>query len=97
MAANPINIALLKEHCLVVCLWGTPRTIYERTRYASHRPLLQTPNPIERITQMLNVRSSSYKLADVLIRIEQRTQREIVDLVFFNFQSEIKAAIKKAK
>lgn len=91
MAANPANVALLKEHALVVCLWGTPETIYERTRYSSHRPLLNTTNPLERIRQLLQSRSLSYKMADVLIRIEQRTQREIMDLILYNFSRELKA------
>src|SRR5262245_34753784 len=44
LAANPENLASLKTHALVVCLWASPDTIWERVRLQSHRPLLQTPN-----------------------------------------------------
>src|SRR5437763_1440684 len=41
LAAHGNNLALLKEHALVVCLWASPEAIWQRVRHQSHRPLLQ--------------------------------------------------------
>ena len=45
LPANPINLASLKTHALVVCLWASPEKIWERVRNQTHRPLLRDPNP----------------------------------------------------
>src|SRR4030095_5087314 len=37
------NLDSLKTHALVVCLWASPETIFERVRGHSHRPLLNNP------------------------------------------------------
>src|SRR5512137_641097 len=34
------NLASLKSHALVVCLWASPEAIFERVREHTHRPLL---------------------------------------------------------
>src|SRR3974390_1754476 len=34
------NLASLKTHALVVCLWASAESIYERVRDHTHRPLL---------------------------------------------------------
>src|SRR5258708_29961523 len=41
---NPNNLASLKTHALVVCLWASPEKIWERVRNQSHRPLLHDEN-----------------------------------------------------
>ena len=38
---NEANLVSLKTHALVVCLWASPETVYERVRGAEHRPLLK--------------------------------------------------------
>src|SRR5580658_8120818 len=43
LATDLSNMASLKSHALVVCLWASPETIWERVRSQTHRPLLQTP------------------------------------------------------
>ena len=45
LPANPENLASLKTHALVVCLWASPEKIWERVRNQSHRPLLHDPDP----------------------------------------------------
>src|SRR5580658_6492874 len=42
---NPHNLASLKTHALVVCLWASPERIWERVRNQSHRPLLHDADP----------------------------------------------------
>src|SRR5262245_12670149 len=40
LPANGMNLASLKLHALVVCLWASPEAIFERVRTQTHRPLL---------------------------------------------------------
>ena len=67
LIATPQNLASLKEHALVVCLWCSPETIFRRVGHQSHRPLLQVDNPLERIRELLNERAPFYRQADVLL------------------------------
>src|SRR5262249_3350099 len=39
------NLDSLKTHSLVVCLWASAETIYERVRDHQHRPLLNESDP----------------------------------------------------
>src|SRR5437764_2947347 len=43
LPASEDNLASLKSHALVVCLWASPEKIFERVREHSHRPLLSDP------------------------------------------------------
>ena len=61
---NPENLQNLKKIGPVICLTATPETVYERTRAETHRPLLQVPDPISRIRQLLKKRESHYAQAD---------------------------------
>jgi shikimate kinase len=79
------NMRSLKAHALVVCLWAAPETIFERTRYASHRPLLNDPDPLGRIRQLLAAREACYRQADVLVNTEMRSVREVALQVAHQF------------
>src|SRR5439155_10607812 len=50
------NLNSLKTHALVVCLWASAETIWERVSHHSHRPLLQTPDPLGKIRHRLSPR-----------------------------------------
>ena len=43
LAANAANLASLKEHALVICLWASAEIVWERVRGQTHRPLLHDP------------------------------------------------------
>jgi shikimate kinase len=77
LVVNPENLASLKTHSLVVCLWATPDTIYQRTKHQTHRPLLQAADPLAKIRELLATREAAYKQADVLVNTEQRSVKEI--------------------
>jgi shikimate kinase len=81
------NLASLKMHCLVVCLWASPEKIWERVRGQSHRPLLNDPDPLARIRQLLETREPFYRQADVLINTEMRSLREVAQQVVHHFQT----------
>lgn len=87
LVVNPTNLASLKTHALVVCLWATPETIYQRTKHQSHRPLLQGLDPLAKISEMLAAREAAYKQADVLVNTEQRSMKEIAAHVLHHFRT----------
>jgi len=86
LAANAANLASLKEHALVVCLWASPEKIWERVRNQTHRPLLKEADPLAKIRQLLAAREPFYKQADVLLSTEVRSLKEVVQQVLHQFQ-----------
>lgn len=79
------NLRSLKSHALVVCLWSSPETIWKRVRVHSHRPLLQHPEPMEKIRELLAARDPHYRAADVLVNTEQRSVYEVAQHVVQQF------------
>jgi shikimate kinase len=86
LAANEENLASLKTHALVICLWASPRTVYERVRAQTHRPLLQTGDPQARIQELLRARERFYREADVLVNTELRSVKEVAQHVLHQFR-----------
>jgi len=86
LPADPDNLASLKTHALVICLWASPETIWERARGHSHRPLLNEPDPLAKIRQLLAVREPCYRQADVLVNTEMRSLREVMQHVLHQFR-----------
>jgi shikimate kinase len=84
---NPANLASLKTHALVVCLWASPETIFERVRHQTHRPLLHDADPRARIRNLLTVREPFYRQADVLVNTELRSVREVAQQIIHQFRS----------
>lgn len=91
LAVDPANMASLKLHALVVCLWATPECIWHRVGHQSHRPLLQGPNPQETIRTLLEQREPFYREADVLVNSEVRSLREVAHHVAHHFHVAQKA------
>ncbi len=85
LVADPENLASLKTHALVVCLWATPEVIWERIREQTHRPLLQTPDPLGKIRELLARRDPLYRQADVLINTVHRSHKEVATQVLHQF------------
>jgi shikimate kinase len=85
LAADEANLASLKTHALVVCLWASPETIWERVRSHDHRPLLNEPDPLAKIRELLAVRESFYRQADVLVNTGMRSIREVAQHVVHQF------------
>ncbi len=85
LAANETNLASLKSHALVVCLWASAEKIYERVRNHAHRPLLNEPDPLAKIKSLLAAREPYYRQADVLVNTEMRSLREVAAQVVHQF------------
>jgi shikimate kinase len=85
LPADAANLASLKTHALVVCLWASPEKLWERVRGQTHRPLLNDPDPLAKVRQLLALREPSYRQADVLVNTEMRTIREVAQQVLHQF------------
>ncbi|HEY6167063.1 MAG TPA: shikimate kinase [Verrucomicrobiae bacterium] len=86
LPVDPANLASLKTHALVVCLWASPEKIWECVRGQSHRPLLNDPDPQGKIRSLLAVREPFYRQADVLLSTELRCIRELTQQVIHQFR-----------
>ncbi|MGA3178743.1 MAG: shikimate kinase [Verrucomicrobiota bacterium] len=85
LVMDPENMASLKTHSLVVCLWASPETLWERVREQTHRPLLQGPDPPAKIREMLAARGPAYRQADVLIHSGFRSPKELAQQLVHQF------------
>ena len=86
LPTNSKNLASLRTHALVVCLWASPEKIWERVKNQSHRPLLHDANPQEKIRELLAAREPFYKQADVLLNTELRSVREVAQQIVHQFR-----------
>ena len=85
LPADEANLASLKTHALVICLWASPEAIWERVRGHDHRPLFNEPDPLAKIRQLLAAREPYYRQADVLVNTEMRSVREVAQHVIHQF------------
>lgn len=86
LVVDPENLASLKSHALVVCLWASPETIWSRVKHQSNRPLLNEANPLEKIKSLLAERAPFYKQAGVHLSTELRSPREVAQQVLHQFR-----------
>jgi shikimate kinase len=74
-----INTDELRKNGIIVNLTAKPQTIYERLKkQPGIRPLLDKPNPIEEIVNLLSKREEFYKNCDLRIETDKLTVEEIV-------------------
>ena len=85
LPADEANLASLKTHALVICLWASPEAIWARVRGHDHRPLLNEPDSLAKIRQLLAVREPYYRQADVLVNTGMRSVREVAQHVVHQF------------
>ena len=59
---NPENVTVLQSGGQIICLTATAEEILERVKKQQHiRPLLQDPNPLQRINKLLREREAVYR------------------------------------
>ena len=69
---RPANRERLKQNGTVLYLHATPETLWERTRRGKHRPLLQAPDPFQRLKDLYAARDPLYReTADFVIESDQ--------------------------
>ncbi len=84
---RPANLASLRTHSLIVCLWASPEGIYKRVRHQTHRPLLNCEDPVNKILSLLKERESAYRQADLLVNSELRSLRDLAQHLAYNFRA----------
>ncbi|MFH1063321.1 MAG: shikimate kinase [Candidatus Omnitrophota bacterium] len=75
------NIANLKKNGILICLQAKPEVIIERTKDYLHRPLLNVPNPKEKIRELLNIREIYYAKADYTVDTSSLNKTQVVDKI----------------
>jgi shikimate kinase len=86
LAVDPRNLADLKTNGLVICLWASAETIWQRARRHGHRPLLQATDPAGRIRELLEKRIPYYRQADALISTERRSVKQVSEQVLHQWR-----------
>jgi shikimate kinase len=72
------NRKAFRERGMTICLAARPETVYERVRQETHRPLLQVPDPLARIRELLAGREQFYRQADLVIETDGKTVDEVI-------------------
>ena len=85
LVVDPANLQSLRRHSLVICLWASPETIWDRVRHQKHRPLLKGPNPLETIRRLLGSREKFYRQADALVNTDGRSTRQVAHQVLHHY------------
>ncbi len=75
------NIRTMKETGRMFCLTASVDEIIKRTRGASHRPLLNVPDPRGKIESLLKERAHLYARADDTVDTSGLPIREVVDII----------------
>ncbi len=73
------NIRHLKKSGSVICLTATPECLLERTRRTKIRPLLNVPDPLKKIKELLVVREPFYRQAHHWLDTTGKTNQEVCD------------------
>lgn len=73
------NIENLKRGGILICLNATPEDILERTKSYTHRPLLNVPDPLGKIRELLERRSPYYAKADYQVETSGKDLDKIVE------------------
>jgi shikimate kinase len=76
-----MNREAFKKAGLVVCLTAKPEVIFERIKHETHRPLLQTADPLQKITELLAGRAKYYAQADLTIDTSERSVDNVITAI----------------
>jgi shikimate kinase len=88
LVVPPGMAELLKTKGVVICLHASPETVFRRTQTSRHRPLLDVPDPLARIRELLAAREPAYRRAGTVLLTDGRTQSDIVAHVLRAYRSE---------
>jgi len=78
---DPANRQRLRDGNLVIHLQVRPETVVDRLRNSRSgrpRPLLDAPDPLGRVVQLMADRKEAYSAAHVTIGVDDRTRYELV-------------------
>lgn len=83
-----INVDRLKETGILVCLSASVQEILARTSGDALRPLLNRPDRVEAIQELLTARMPRYRLADIWVETDGKSAEETVEVVLRRLQKE---------
>lgn len=82
------NMKLINRNSMVFYLEVSPREALGRLEGASDRPLLQEPDNLKKITELLERRSSMYeKYSDIIIQNEGNSTEAAAGKILIKFQN----------
>ncbi len=76
---NLENLNNLKKNGVVIYLKTTPEVLFERIKLETHRPLLHTENPLQKLKDLLEKREKNYLLSDIIVLTENKTVEQITN------------------
>jgi len=79
------NITALQKNGFIVNLSASPDVIYERTKLSKDRPLLNKPDPMKEIKNLLEYRKPFYRKCAISINTDDLTVGEVVDKIIKEF------------
>jgi shikimate kinase len=72
------NRQAFKRAGFVICLSARPEVIFDRIKSETHRPLLQTPDPLAKIRELLAGRAKFYGQADATIDTSGKSVDDVI-------------------
>ena len=78
---DPENIAIMKQSGRFIALFTRPEVIFERIKKETHRPLLNTADPLARINELLTIRKPYYDQAEFVIDTSDISVQEAAEKV----------------
>jgi shikimate kinase len=81
MLLDPANVAALERRGRIFCLSASPETILDRvSRDPTVRPLLTSPDPLARITELMQAREAAY-LRFTRLETSGKSPQEVVGML----------------
>ncbi len=81
------NLEIMKRIGKVVYLKLSPEAVYQRLKYDTSRPLLQTENVEEQIRALLEKRESLYAQANSIVGVQDRSVNQITSQIIHSLGS----------
>ncbi|MDY6352168.1 MAG: shikimate kinase [Lachnospiraceae bacterium] len=76
------NVILMKKSGRVIRLSADARTVYDRVKGDSNRPLLMSPDPLSRIRELMAEREEAYSRAsDITVATDGLTPAEVASRI----------------
>ncbi len=87
MIQNIDNFKKLQVNGFIVYLQASHTVLYDRIKQETHRPLLKTHNPLEKLSDLLKTREKNYKLANFSINTENMSIEEITTKIIKEYHA----------
>ena len=94
---DPENVRTLRTGAILVCLVADPAVILQRLGADARRPLLQHPDRLARIRELLEQRGPAYARADFSIETSGADVEEIVDQIVHHLGLEVAGSVDTAR